>query len=165
LCRSAHGPDGIFFVRPTVFGRATHCHQSCLLAPTVIPRFERQTGRIAPGTHPALTQVSANQSLSEIQPLRRTAMKTLTIKDLARTEELGRADMAAVRGGMKVQMPSYPSYPTQQNPKSDSSITATQDLMQFQDVKNLTANGSAFLDCVSVNNHTSQFGQNNIAVR
>jgi hypothetical protein len=94
-------------------------------------------------------------------------MKTLTIKDLARTEELGRTDMAAVRGGMKLSTPSYPShpsYPSQNNQKSDSSITATQDLMQFQDVKNLTANGSAFLDCVSANNHTSQFGQNNIAV-
>jgi hypothetical protein len=95
-------------------------------------------------------------------------MKTLTINDLARTEELARTDMAAVRGGMKLSTPSYPSYPsypTQNSPKSDSSINATQDLMQFQDVKNLTANGSAFLDCVSVNNHTSQFGQNNIAVR
>jgi hypothetical protein len=94
-------------------------------------------------------------------------MKTLTIKDLARTEELGRTEMAAVRGGMKLSAPSYPSYPSypsQNNPKSDSSITASQDLMQFQDVKNLTANGSAFLDCVSANNHTSQFGQNNIAV-
>jgi hypothetical protein len=39
-----------------------------------------------------------------------------------------------------------------------------QDLQQFQDVKNLTANGSAFLSGVTVDNHTDQFGQNNVAV-
>jgi hypothetical protein len=89
-------------------------------------------------------------------------MKTLIIKDLARTEELGRTEMAAVRGGMKVSMPSYPG--DQYSPKFDSSIHANQDLMQAQQVSNSTANGSAFLDCLHVTNTTEQFGQNNIAV-
>ena len=87
-------------------------------------------------------------------------MKTLTIKDLARTEELGRTAMAAVRGGMKVSMPSIAQY----SPKFDSSIHASQDLMQAQQVTNATANDSAFLDCLHVTNTTDQFGQNNIAV-
>lgn len=95
-------------------------------------------------------------------------MKTLIIKDLARTEELGKSDMAAVRGGM-ASMPSMPSYPgspytPQYSPKNDSSIHVDQSLMQLQDVKNLTANGSAFLDCVDVTNNTHQYGQNNVAV-
>jgi hypothetical protein len=57
-------------------------------------------------------------------------------------------------------MPWMPSY----NPKYDTSIKATQDLMQLQDVQNLTANGSAFVSGVHVTNNTDQFGQNNIAV-
>ena len=87
-------------------------------------------------------------------------MKTLNIKDLALSTELGRSDMAAVRGGHGMTMPWMPEY----SPKVDSSIKATQDLMQLQDVKNLTANGSAFVSGVSVTNNTDQFGQNNIAV-
>ena len=88
-------------------------------------------------------------------------MKKLIIKDLARTEELGRTEMAAVRGGT-MSMPSYPvgTYA----PKFDSSIHATQDLMQGQLVTNATANGSAFLDYVSATNTTEQYGQNNILV-
>jgi hypothetical protein len=89
-------------------------------------------------------------------------MKTLIIKDLARTEELGRADMAAVRGGMKLSMPSYPI--GEYSPKIDSSIKASQNLMQAQQVTNATANGSAFLSWVDATNTTDQFGQNNIAV-
>lgn len=87
-------------------------------------------------------------------------MKTLIIKDLALTNELARGDMAAVRGGTRMSMPWMPEY----SPQYDSSIKATQDLMQLQDVKNLTANGSAFVSGVSVTNNTDQFGQNNIAV-
>ena len=88
-------------------------------------------------------------------------MKTLIIKDLARTEELGRTEMAAVRGGT-MSMPSYPA--GTYSPKFDSSIHATQDLMQGQQVSNATANGSAFLDCVFATNNTEQYGQNNILV-
>jgi hypothetical protein len=91
-------------------------------------------------------------------------MKTLIIKDLARTEDLGKSEMAAVRGGMKASMPSWPSPSQQYSPKKDSSIHVDQSLMQLQDVKNLTANGSAFLECVDVTNNTHQFGQNNVAI-
>jgi hypothetical protein len=88
-------------------------------------------------------------------------MKTLIIKDLPLATELGRSDMAAVRGGTgSKSMPWMPSY----NPKYDTSIKATQNLMQLQDVQNLTANGSAFVSGVSATNNTDQFGQNNITV-
>jgi hypothetical protein len=86
-------------------------------------------------------------------------MKTLTIKDLARTEELDRGSMAAVRGGMKSSWPSMPEYSP-----SSSSTDIKQSLTQLQSVQNLTANGSAFIDCVDVTNHTDQFGQNNVAI-
>jgi hypothetical protein len=87
-------------------------------------------------------------------------MKTLIINDLALTTELGRSDMAAVRGGTRMSMPWMPEY----SPKYDASIKADQTLMQLQDVQNLTANGSAFVSGVHVTNNTDQFGQNNIAV-
>jgi hypothetical protein len=87
-------------------------------------------------------------------------MKTLNIKDLSLTTELGRSDMAAVRGGTRMSMPCVPEY----SPKYDTSIKADQSLMQLQDVQNLTANGSAFVSGVHVTNNTDQFGQNNIAV-
>jgi hypothetical protein len=89
-------------------------------------------------------------------------MKTLNIKDLTVTNELGRSDMAAVRGGhgKSMSMPWLPDY----SPTFNSSIKADQSLMQLQDVQNLTANGSAFVSGVHVTNNTDQFGQNNIAV-
>jgi hypothetical protein len=89
-------------------------------------------------------------------------MKTLIIKDLARTEQLDRSAMAAVRGGMKVKSSSYSFGDTTYAPSYDSSIDAAQDLVQEQDVVNATANGSAFLDCVYVDNHVSQTGKNKI---
>jgi hypothetical protein len=89
-------------------------------------------------------------------------MKTLTIKDLGHTEALDRASMAAVRGGTKMSEPYCP--PKMPYPSSTDSIKVTQDLMQFQDVKNLTANGSAFISGVTVDNCTDQFGQNNVAI-
>lgn len=87
-------------------------------------------------------------------------MKTLTIKDLALSTELGRSDMAAVRGGTRMNTPWMPEY----SPKYDSSVKVTQDLMQLQDVQNLTANGSAFVSGVHVTNNTDQFGQNNVGI-
>jgi len=92
-------------------------------------------------------------------------MKTLIIKDLSATTELDRDAMVRVRGGVKMQQQSYglssmPSY----TPSFDSSIKATQDLKQLQDVVNATANDSAFLDGVSAHNNTDQYGQNNILV-
>jgi hypothetical protein len=87
-------------------------------------------------------------------------MKTLIIKDLSRTAELNRNDMAAVRGGHGNSMPWMPVY----SPSYNASIKTDQSLMQLQDVQNLTANGSAFVSGVHVTNNTEQFGQNNIAV-
>jgi hypothetical protein len=92
-------------------------------------------------------------------------MKTLTIKDLARTEQLDRTAMSAVRGGWNMCPPPPCSpCPTDYKPGYDSSLHATQNLQQYQNVVNPTANGSAFLDGVHVTNNTSQFGQNNISV-
>ncbi|MES2259736.1 MAG: hypothetical protein V4724_14540 [Pseudomonadota bacterium] len=89
-------------------------------------------------------------------------MKTLTIKDLARTEQLDRTAMSTVRGGWKMPAPSYTFGNVNYAPTYDSSIHATQDLKQMQEVVNATANGSAFLSGIHATNHTSQFGQNNI---
>jgi hypothetical protein len=89
-------------------------------------------------------------------------MKTLSIKDLARTEQLDRSAMSAVRGGWKMGAPSYSFGDVSYTPSYDSSIHATQDLTQFQSVFNSTVDGSAFVDDVHVQNNTSLFGQNNI---
>ena len=88
-------------------------------------------------------------------------MKTLIIKDLAATCELSHSDMSAIRGGHgSTTMPWLPM----PSPSYDTSVKANQNLMQFQDVKNLTANGSAFISGVTATNNTDQFGQNNITV-
>ena len=89
-------------------------------------------------------------------------MKTLTIKDLARTEQLDRSSMADVRGGWKMSAPSVTYGNVSYAPSYDSSVHASQDLTQLQQVLNSTANGSAFIDGVHVNNTTTQSGQNNI---
>jgi hypothetical protein len=89
-------------------------------------------------------------------------MKTLIIKDLARTEQLDRSAMSGVRGGFKMSSPSYSFGDYKHAPASDSSVHATQNMVQMQDVVNATANGSAFIDGVHANNSTSLFGQNNI---
>jgi hypothetical protein len=95
-------------------------------------------------------------------------MKTLIIKDLARTEQLDRTAMAAVRGGWKMGTPTYSfgdmksHSPTPSSSSFDSSLHATQSLVQMQDVINATANGSAFLEGIHVDNHVSQDGTNKI---
>ena len=80
-------------------------------------------------------------------------MKTLTITDLAHTNELDRDAMATVRGGYSgySACPTMPSYPSKSfcpsyRSAGSSSISATQDLTQLQSVVNATANGSAFID-------------------
>ncbi|WLI88813.1 hypothetical protein Q4S45_19210 [Massilia sp. R2A-15] len=88
-------------------------------------------------------------------------MKALTIKDLARTEELDRTAMASVRGGT-LGWPSYDVGNVNYAPSYDSSIVATQNMTQFQSVFNSTVDGSAFVDNVDAHNTTTQFGQNNI---
>jgi hypothetical protein len=89
-------------------------------------------------------------------------MKTLNIKDLVRSEDLDRSEMAAVRGGMNIS--TLPWTSSTYSPTFDSSVHATQDLMQLQNVQNATANDSAFLSCLDVTNKTKQVGQNNISV-
>jgi len=89
-------------------------------------------------------------------------MKTLIIADLARTEQLDRTAMSAVRGGWKMGMPSYQYGDLFYAPDKDSSITATQNLFQDQSVLTATANDSAFVKGVHVNSHVSQDGQNKI---
>ena len=92
-------------------------------------------------------------------------MKTLIIADLARTEELDRSAMALVRGGFKMGTSSYPHGDYSYAPKFDSSITATQNLAQMQEVMLATANGSAFVHGVQVNSDVNQDGENKIVRR
>jgi len=87
-------------------------------------------------------------------------MKTLTIKDLDRAETLDRATMTTVRGGWNVFAPSYKYGDITYAPTSDSSINAMQSLSQQQNVLTATANDSAFLSGVTVNNTTHQNGKN-----
>jgi hypothetical protein len=90
-------------------------------------------------------------------------MKTLTITDLARTETLDRATMTTVRGGHNVYYaPSFKMGDYTFAPTSDSSINAMQALSQQQNVMTATANDSAFLAGVSVDNNTHQNGKNKI---
>ncbi|MGJ9416658.1 hypothetical protein ACHAC9_02665 [Massilia sp. CMS3.1] len=89
-------------------------------------------------------------------------MKTLTINDLARTEELDRSAMAFVRGGFKMGSPGYAYGDVNYAPTFDSSITATQNLVQMQEVLSATANGSAFLSGVHVDSKVDQHGENKI---
>jgi len=90
-------------------------------------------------------------------------MKTLTIKDLDRAEQLDRTAMAAVRGGHNEYFaPSFKMGDYTYAPTSDSSINAMQSLSQQQNVLTATANDSAFLAGVTVNNTTHQNGKNKI---
>lgn len=89
-------------------------------------------------------------------------MNTLTIKDLDRAEQLDRTAMSAVRGGWSMYSPSYKLGDVTYAPSYDSSINAMQNLGQQQSALTATANGSAFLDGVSVHNTTHQNGQNKI---
>jgi hypothetical protein len=88
-------------------------------------------------------------------------MNTLIIKDLAAKCELSHNDMTAIRGGHGT---SSMPWPTMYSPSYNTSVKANQNLLQLQDVKNLTANGSAFISGVSATNNTDQFGQNNLLV-
>jgi hypothetical protein len=92
-------------------------------------------------------------------------MKTLTIIDLPRTEQLDRPTMAAVRGGWKLGSPAYVPGDVKLAGTFDSSISATQNMGQMQEVLTATANGAAFVDCVTVDSHVSQDGDNKIVRR
>jgi hypothetical protein len=130
--------------------------------------FALHDGHAWPGTHSALCPSSAEKCLiqlnHQLSNLRSITMKTLIIKDLARSEQLDRGAMAAVRGGWKMPTPGYTFGDVTYAPTYDSSVHATQDLAQMQSVVNATANGSAFLNGIDVKNNTSQFGQNNVVV-
>jgi hypothetical protein len=89
-------------------------------------------------------------------------MKTLTIKDLARTEQLDSTAMAGVRGGWKMNSPHYSFGDVTYAPSYDSSIHGVQNLAQQQSVLLATANDSAFIDGVHVNSDVSQKGNNTI---
>ena len=90
-------------------------------------------------------------------------MKTLIITDLAHTDNLDRATMTTVRGGHSQYFsPSYVFGDVMYAPSYDSSINASQSLGQVQNVMTATANGSAFVDGVTVNNNVSQNGANTI---
>ena len=92
-------------------------------------------------------------------------MKTLTIKDLARTEQLDSRGMALLRGGWSMPAPSYKFGDVNIMPSADSSIKASQNLVQMQEVLTATANGSAFIDGVHVNSKVDQDGENKIIRR
>jgi hypothetical protein len=92
-------------------------------------------------------------------------MHSLTITDLARTEQLDRPTMAAVRGGWKMGLPAYPGGDLHYAPRADAPITAGQNLMQMQEVLTATASGAAFADCVGVDNKLAQRGDNTIVRR
>ena len=92
-------------------------------------------------------------------------MKSLIITDLARTEELDHGAMALVRGGFKMGTPGYEYGDVNYSPTFDSSIKATQNLAQMQEVLTATANGSAFLGGVTVHSDVDQHGENKIVRR
>ena len=89
-------------------------------------------------------------------------MKTLTIKDLARTDTLERGAMATLRGGWSMFAPSYQLGDVNYAPSYDSSIKATQNLLQQQSVATATANGSAFVHGIDVHSNVHQDGDNKI---
>jgi hypothetical protein len=89
-------------------------------------------------------------------------MKTLSIKDLARTDELDSRSMAAVRGGWSMVAPFWKVGDVNYSPSFDSSIHATQNLLQQQNVATATANGSAFVHGVDVHSNVDQDGKNKI---
>ena len=92
-------------------------------------------------------------------------MKTVIITDLARSERLDRPTMSAVRGGWKVNAASYMFGDINYAGTNDSSINAMQNLGQAQSALTATANGSAFVDCVHVDNDVAQNGKNTIVRR
>jgi len=89
-------------------------------------------------------------------------MKTLTIKDLARAEDLDRATMTFIQGGWSMNSPYYKVGDVNIGGTYDSSIKGTQNMLQQQEKLTATANGSAFLDGVHVHDNTAQNGFNTI---
>lgn len=89
-------------------------------------------------------------------------MKSLTIKDLSRTEELDRAAMAAVQGGTYKGMPAYwlPAYGITKN---SFSFDAAQAIGQEQNVLNNNGNNVAFAHDIHSTVKPTQSANNNIS--
>ena len=90
-------------------------------------------------------------------------MKTLTIKDLSRTETLDAKAMAAVQGGMKTGVPSY-WLSVYDGSKHDNSVTASQVIGQNQQVFNSNGNNVAFADGIRSTVKPTQTASNNIGL-
>ncbi|WP_292932577.1 hypothetical protein [Noviherbaspirillum sp.] len=90
-------------------------------------------------------------------------MKTLTIKDLSRTEELDGDAMASVHGGTgKGSYPSYWGGPSYSVDKNDFSFDASQLLSQSQNTVVNNGNNVAFADNITANVNPTQTGTNKI---
>jgi hypothetical protein len=88
-------------------------------------------------------------------------MKTLTIKDLALTEELDRKAMAGVHGGM-YKGASSSWLPSLNVPKGDIKFNASQVLVQSQDTLVNNGNNAAFVSGITATVNPSQKGTNTI---
>lgn len=89
-------------------------------------------------------------------------MTSLTIKDLAITEELDAAALAAVSGGTAVRLP-VSWMPVFGGP-TDIAVNASQALGQTQNVLNNNGNNVAFASGISSTVNPSQHGSNNITL-
>ncbi len=95
-------------------------------------------------------------------------MKTLMIKDLSRTEELDRAAMASVHGGMGQYSMASPFYmPSFYGPdidvmKNDFNFNASQSLGQSQNTVVNNGNNVAFANNITANVKPTQNGTNTI---
>ncbi len=88
-------------------------------------------------------------------------MKTLTIKDLALTEELDRKAMASVHGGM-YKGASSSWLPSLNVPKGDIKFDASQVLVQGQETLVNNGNNAAFVSGITSTVNPSQKGTNTI---
>src|SRR5262249_10172172 len=93
--------------------------------------------------------------------VRRTFMKSLTIKDLAMAEQLDSKAMQAVRGGY-IAFTYYPDLSL----KFDNSktVNAQQLVNQSQDVSNISNNGNAFAKKFDTTITPTMTGTNNVNV-
>ncbi|MGE5490232.1 MAG: hypothetical protein ACM31P_02995 [Actinomycetota bacterium] len=89
-------------------------------------------------------------------------MKTLTIKDLPRTEALDAKAMAAVQGGMMKGMPSYYWMSAFDGSKNDKSLDVTQKIGQNQETFNFNGNNVAFADGISSKVKPTQTATNTV---
>ena len=88
-------------------------------------------------------------------------MATLTITDLPATKMLDGKRMRIVRGGLAF-LPVLPFAMVSPGRQSiDSSIHASQQVMQMQSLTNMNSNGAAFLDHVDFRVRNNQNAQNN----